>query len=68
MIIYLLTIMFLGNYKTLSSAPDLRERLLEYHEKFYSANIMKLSILGRGIYYTYLNDNNDIIKMKIMKK
>lgn len=36
-----------GNHKTLSAAPNLREQLLNYHEKYYSANIMKLVILGR---------------------
>ncbi|KAJ1666447.1 metalloprotease [Coemansia sp. RSA 1813] len=41
-----------GNYDTLSGAAkemgiDLRERLLEFHSKYYSADIMKLVVVGR---------------------
>ncbi|KAJ2557636.1 metalloprotease [Coemansia sp. RSA 1933] len=41
-----------GNYETLSGAAkemgiDLRERLLEFHSKYYSADIMKLVVVGR---------------------
>ncbi|KAI9506636.1 metalloprotease [Coemansia spiralis] len=41
-----------GNFETLSGAAkemgiDLRERLLEFHARHYSADIMKLVILGR---------------------
>eukprot|EP00026_Physarum_polycephalum_P000474 Phypoly_transcript_00475.p1 GENE.Phypoly_transcript_00475~~Phypoly_transcript_00475.p1 ORF type:complete len:990 (+),score=181.17 Phypoly_transcript_00475:1631-4600(+) len=36
-----------GNHKTLSAPNNLREQLLAYHAKYYSANIMKLAILGR---------------------
>lgn len=42
-----------GNKQTLDVIPkqkgiDIRERLLEFHEKYYSANIMTLCILGKG--------------------
>ena len=42
-----------GNRQTLSTTPkennvDVRELLLAFHKEFYSANIMKLCILGRG--------------------
>ncbi|KAJ1801195.1 metalloprotease [Coemansia sp. RSA 2399] len=41
-----------GNYQTLSGAAksmgvDLRERLLEFHSKYYSSDIMKLVVVGR---------------------
>ncbi|KAJ1845482.1 metalloprotease, partial [Coemansia sp. RSA 2708] len=41
-----------GNYDTLSGAArrlgvDLRERLLDFHAKYYSADIMRLVIVGR---------------------
>ncbi|KAJ2388711.1 metalloprotease, partial [Coemansia sp. RSA 2603] len=41
-----------GNYDTLSGAAkelgvDLRDRLLEFYDKYYSANIMKLVVVGR---------------------
>ncbi|KAK9454555.1 Metalloenzyme, LuxS/M16 peptidase-like protein [Dipodascopsis uninucleata] len=41
-----------GNINTLSTIPssqgiDVRNELLKFHERFYSANIMKLVILGR---------------------
>ncbi len=35
-----------GNAETLKRIP--REKLLEFHEKWYSANIMKLCVLGRN--------------------
>ena len=51
-----------GNHKTLSAAPNLREQLLEYHSKYYSPNIMKLVILGRGMNY---KENKDRLKSSI---
>ncbi|GAB9476654.1 Insulin-degrading enzyme [Globisporangium polare] len=41
-----------GNLQTLSVTPkeqciDVRQALLEYHEKYYSANIMKLVVYGK---------------------
>ncbi|CAG8531276.1 2424_t:CDS:10 [Paraglomus occultum] len=41
-----------GNLKTLRDEPlkegiDVREELLKYHETYYSANIMKLCVLGK---------------------
>lgn len=42
-----------GNLETLMDAPkrrgqDVRQELLKFHETFYSANIMKLCVLGKG--------------------
>ncbi|KAK9241369.1 Metalloenzyme, LuxS/M16 peptidase-like protein [Lipomyces kononenkoae] len=42
-----------GNLETLDVTPvskglDVREELLKFHKKYYSANVMKLVILGRG--------------------
>lgn len=42
-----------GNRETLDVIPkqmgiNVRDRLLEFHEKYYSANIMSLCILGKG--------------------
>lgn len=44
---------FLGNKDTLLIIPrsknvDIRQELLKFHAKFYSANIMSLAVLGRG--------------------
>ena len=44
----------LGNTETLKEMPlkegiDVREALLEFHKKWYSANIMSLVVLGKGI-------------------
>ncbi|SPO45716.1 related to STE23 - Metalloprotease involved in a-factor processing [Moesziomyces antarcticus] len=41
-----------GNYQTLWEEPkskgmDVREELLKFHDKYYSANVMKLVVLGR---------------------
>lgn len=41
-----------GNIETLETIPnskniDVRQRLIEFHNKYYSANIMKLVLLGR---------------------
>lgn len=43
-----------GNLETLQDAPgregiDVRDELIKFHSKYYSANIMKLVILGRGM-------------------
>lgn len=42
-----------GNLETLFENPkrngqDIREELLKFHDSYYSANIMKLCVLGRG--------------------
>jgi insulysin len=42
-----------GNLETLEVDPkskgkDIRQELLKFHDSYYSANIMKLCILGRG--------------------
>ena len=41
-----------GNLETLKDGPeaagiDLRARLLEFHARYYSANVMRLVIIGR---------------------
>lgn len=36
-----------GNLETLGGRPDIRDRLLAFHEQYYSANIMKLAVYGR---------------------
>ena len=36
-----------GNLETLGGRPDIRDRLLAFHEQYYSANIMKLVVYGR---------------------
>lgn len=45
-----------GNLETLEEAPgregiDVRDELIKFHSKYYSANIMKLVILGRGMFF-----------------
>lgn len=42
-----------GNLETLYETPkknglDIRKELLKFHDTYYSANIMKLCVLGRG--------------------
>lgn len=42
-----------GNLETLMVNPkrlglDIRQELLKFHETYYSANIMKLCVLGKG--------------------
>lgn len=50
-----------GNLETLQDAPgregvDVRDELIKFHAKYYSANIMKLVILGRGKHcLSYMN-------------
>lgn len=44
--------MFPGNKETLLLNPqgkgkDVRDELLKFHEKYYSSNIMALSVIGR---------------------
>lgn len=48
-----------GNKDTLDIIPkekgiSVRDSLLEFHKKYYSANIMALSLLGKGKYITYV--------------
>ncbi len=43
-----------GNLKTLKIEPEskglsVREELLKFHSKYYSANLMTLSLLGKGL-------------------
>jgi len=47
-----------GNRETLDTIPkqkgiNVRNKLLEFHEKYYSANIMSLSVLGKGMTIIY---------------
>lgn len=39
-----------GNLETLKKHDNIRDLLLEFHKKYYSANIMKLVVLGRGTF------------------
>lgn len=34
--------------ETLKQHDDIRQQLLDYHQKYYSANLMKLAIYGIG--------------------
>lgn len=48
-----------GNAKTLWDDPkkqglDVRDELLKFHDRYYSANVMKLVVLGRGEWKTTL--------------
>ena len=48
----------IGNRETLDTIPkqkgiNVRNKLLEFHEKYYSANIMSLSVLGKGMTIIY---------------
>jgi len=43
----------IGNLKSLKEIPlkkgiDLREELFKWYKKYYSANVMKLCVLGSG--------------------
>jgi insulysin len=45
-----------GNLETLKELPtkegiDTRDELIKWYEKNYSANLMKLCILGSGMYF-----------------
>jgi len=42
-----------GNLETLRDHPksegvDVRDRFMKFHERYYSGNLMKLTVLGRG--------------------
>jgi len=42
-----------GNKETLLSVPlqrnqDTREELLKFHDRYYSSNVMALTVLGKG--------------------
>lgn len=42
-----------GNLETLRDEPkargvDVRDRFMKFHERYYSGNLMKLTVLGRG--------------------
>ena len=44
---------YLGNKDTLETRPtemglDIRKELLKFYEKYYSANLMSLVVLGKG--------------------
>lgn len=44
---------FVGNKETLLEIPkqrgqDARDELLKFHSKYYSSNIMAVSVLGKG--------------------
>ena len=50
--------MIVGNKLTLETRPkerglSTRDELLKFHNSFYSANIMALTVLGRGKQATY---------------
>lgn len=45
-----------GNLETLMDNPkklglDIRQELLKFHETYYSANIMKLTVTGKGNFF-----------------
>jgi len=47
-------VIVLGNKDTLLTIPsqrnqDIREELLKFHDRYYSSNVMALSVLGKGI-------------------
>ena len=47
-----------GNFQTLGSGPeskglDVRSELLKFHKNYYSANLMKLVVLGKGGFYFF---------------
>lgn len=47
--------MFPGNKDTLLAIPlqrnqDIREELLKFHKRYYSSNVMALTVLGKGFY------------------
>jgi len=46
--------MFSGNKDTLLTIPtqrsqDIRDELLKFHERYYSSNVMALTVLGKGL-------------------
>lgn len=49
-----------GNKETLDTIPkgkgiQIREELLKFHNKWYSANLMSLAILGQGLFKIFIN-------------
>jgi len=53
--------LFLGNKETLLTIPsqrnqDVREELLKFHERYYSSNVMALTVLGKGLQLSLLSD------------
>jgi secreted Zn-dependent insulinase-like peptidase len=49
-----------GNLVSLRDEPmklgiDVRQELLKLHKTYYSANIMKLAVLGRGMQLLFIN-------------
>jgi len=47
-------IIVLGNKDTLLAIPsqrnqDIREELLKFHARYYSSNVMALTVLGKGM-------------------
>lgn len=62
-----------GNLETLKQHPDIRQKLLEFHNKYYSANIMKLVVLGRGTAcatqsLTFMKENLDTLQSWVVEK
>lgn len=63
-----------GNKETLDIIPkqkgiNVREKLLEFHNKFYSSNIMALCVLGKGksnILFIYLLNILQLILIKVI--
>ena len=50
-----MTLCLIGNVETLKQMPqtngiDTRGALLDFHDKWYSANIMALVVLGKGLF------------------
>jgi len=65
-----------GNKETLDIIPkrmgiNVRDRLLEFHQKYYSANVMSLCILGKGkpiIYlFMYIHKNLSFIYLNFLR-
>lgn len=51
----------LGTKETLWDIPlskniSVRDKLLEFHSKWYSSHLMFLTVLGKGIYIYYFSD------------
>jgi len=47
-----------GNKDTLLTIPtqrsqDIRDELLKFHERYYSSNVMALTVLGKGLCSCY---------------
>lgn len=57
--IFTMPTLFPGNRDTLERIPrergiDVRQELLKFHQKWYSANIMTLIVVGKGVYGTMI--------------